>query len=45
MPSSKLKKGNNDLATLFPDVAAEADGWDPSDFLPSTSHILENYQT
>ena len=30
MPSSKPKKGINDLATLFPDVAVEADGWDPS---------------
>ena len=30
MPSSKPKKGINDLATLFPEVAAEADGWDPS---------------
>ena len=30
MPSSKPEKGVNDLATLFPEVAAEADGWDPS---------------
>ena len=27
MPSSKLEKGVNDLATLHPEVAAEADGW------------------
>ena len=30
MPSSKPEKGVNDLATLFPEVAAEADGWEPS---------------
>ena len=33
MPSSKLEKGVNDLATLFPEVAAEADSWDPSTVL------------
>ncbi|HGY5549738.1 MAG TPA: zinc-ribbon domain-containing protein, partial [Prochlorococcus sp.] len=27
---AKLVPGVNDLATLHPDVAAEADGWDPS---------------
>ena len=30
MPSSNLEKGVNDLATLCPEVASEADGWDPS---------------
>ena len=30
MPSSKPKKGINDLATLYQEFAAEADGWDPS---------------
>ena len=33
----KLLKGFNDLQTLRPDVAAEADGWDPSEVL-SGSH-------
>ena len=37
MPSSKLKKGNNDLAILFPDLATEADGWDPSEFLSQSN--------
>ena len=27
-----LKVGSTDLKTLFPEVAAEADGWDPSAF-------------
>ena len=30
MPSSIPNQGVNDLATLHPEVAAEADGWDPS---------------
>ena len=29
----KLIVGKNDLATLYPEVAAEADGWDPSTVL------------
>ena len=34
----KLRRGKNDLATLFPDLAAQADGsWDPKAFLPSSS--------
>jgi len=33
MPSSIPNKGVNDLATLHPEVAAEADGWDPSTVL------------
>ena len=30
MPSSVPTAGVDDLATLFPEVAAEADGWDPT---------------
>ena len=30
MPSSKVSKGVNDLETMFPEIAKEADGWDPS---------------
>ena len=30
MPSGKPVQGVNDLATLHPEVAKEADGWDPS---------------
>jgi hypothetical protein len=30
----KILKGFNDLLTLFPDIALEADGWDPADFGP-----------
>lgn len=30
MGSNTLKVGINDLRTLFPDIAAEADGWDPT---------------
>ena len=29
MPSSTPVQGVNDLATLFPDIAKDADGWDP----------------
>ena len=36
MPSSKPEKGFNDLKTKFPEVAAEADGWDPSIVLAGT---------
>ena len=31
---AKLVVGKNDLATLHPEVAAEADGWDPSKVMP-----------
>ena len=31
---AKLIPGKNDLATLHPEIAAEADGWDPSMVLP-----------
>ena len=40
MPSSKPKKDVNDLATLFLEVAAEADGWDPSKILAGTNKKL-----
>ena len=40
MPSSKPEKGVNDLATLYPDVAAEADGWDPSKVRPGSNKKL-----
>ena len=40
MPSSKPKKGINDLATLFPEVAAEADGWDPTTVVAGTHKKL-----
>ena len=30
---AKLVIGINDLVTLHPEVAAEADGWDPTKFL------------
>ena len=29
MPSGKPTVGVDDLATLYPDIASEADGWDP----------------
>ena len=37
MPSSIPNKGVNDLATLYSEVAAEADGWDPSTVMPGSS--------
>ena len=30
MPSSKPQKGINDLETVFPEIAKEADAWDPA---------------
>ena len=33
----KLVPGVNDLATLSPDVAAEADGWEPSTLLTGSN--------
>ena len=33
----KAIKGENDLQTLFPELAKEADGWDPSELLPQSS--------
>ena len=40
MPSSKPKKGINDLATLHPEIAAEADGWDPSKIVAGSAKKL-----
>ena len=36
MVSSKLIKGVNDLATLYPELAKQAHGWDPSDEKPGS---------
>ena len=36
MSSSIPNKGVNDLATLHPEVAAEADDWDPANVLSGT---------
>jgi len=36
----KLIPGTNDLKTLFPEVAAEADGWNPSEVLAGTNSRL-----
>ena len=36
-----VKKGFNDLATKFPEVAAEADGWDPSTVAPVTAKKMK----
>ena len=33
MVSLRLQKGINDLETLFPDIAKEADGWDTKEFV------------
>ena len=30
-------RGENDLKTMYPDIAAEANGWDPTDFLPQSN--------
>lgn len=35
-----LLKGFNDLATLHPEIAAEADGWDPTGVISGTSKKL-----
>ena len=37
MPSSITNKGVNDLATLHPEIAAEADGWDPKTITPGSN--------
>lgn len=36
MPKTKLIAGVNDLEARFPEVAAEADGWDPSEIFPGS---------
>ena len=33
----KAWKGFNDLATKFPDIASQADGWEPSEFVPGSN--------
>ncbi len=33
----KLLKGFNDLKTLYPDLATQANGWDPTDFLAGSN--------
>ena len=33
----KAIKGENDLQTLFPELAKQADGWDPSELLPQSN--------
>ena len=43
MPSSKVTKRVNDLETLFPEIAKEADGWDPSQVL-SGSHAKQSWK-
>ena len=35
-----MLKGFNDLRTKFPDVAAEANGWDPETVLPGSNKKL-----
>ena len=40
MPSSKPEKGVNDLATLFPEVGAEADGWEPATVIAGSNEKL-----
>ena len=37
---AKLVAGINDLATLHPEVAAEADGWDPSKIVAGSGKKL-----
>ena len=38
MPSSKPQKGINDLETVFPEIAKEANGWDPSKVIAGHGH-------
>ena len=33
----KLVVGINDLATLHPEIASEADGWDPKTITPGSN--------
>jgi len=39
--NSMVLPGFNDLQTLFPDLAKEAYGWDPSEVIPKTNRMLE----
>ena len=41
MPSGKPTVGVDDLATLFPDIAEEAYGWDPSKFKSGSNKKLK----
>ena len=38
--NKQLLKGFNDLATHFPEIAAEADGWDPSEVLFGSNKVF-----
>jgi len=38
---AKLIPGKNDLATKFPEIANEADGWDPSTVMPGSHKKLK----
>lgn len=37
---AKLIRGENDLATLFPEIAKEADGWDPTEVTKGSTKKL-----
>ena len=41
MVRSKLERGKNDLATLYPELAKQAHGWDPSDVTPGSKKKVE----
>lgn len=41
--NQKLEKGFNDLATKSPELAREADGWDPSSVFPGTT-VKKNWK-
>ena len=36
----KLIPGENDLATLYPEIAKEADGWEPSQYTPGSGRKM-----
>ena len=40
MSRYKPTVGVDDLATLYPDIAAEADGWDPTEFKKGSNKRL-----
>ena len=39
--NSKVLIGSNDLATKFPKLAKEADGWNASEYLPGSNTPLQ----
>jgi len=39
----KYSKGDNDLKTLYPSIAAEADGWDATTIMPN-SHEIKSWK-